>query len=153
MIYVPQTLCIRVLQWYHCRDCQKFEKRNSNYGLLPAKDYETSTPWHIVYTGLIVTYTILAKFRHPGNKILMKELQRLCMDFIDSETGWFEISEVSIIDQSSARISWIFNEVWLSRYPRPRKVIFDNFSESNRKLIPLLKYVSVKPICITIKNP
>ena len=55
----------------------------------------------------------------------MKELQLLCMTFINPETGWFEIAEFPIIDQSSARISQIFNEVWLSRYYRPHKVIFD----------------------------
>ena len=75
------------------------------------------------------------------------------MNFVDPATGWFKISEVPIIDQSPARISQIFNEVWLSRYPRPRKVIFDNSSEFKRNFIPLLKYFSVKPTCTTIKNP
>ena len=59
------------------------------------------------------------------------------MKFINPETGWFEIAEVPIIDQYLARISQIFNEVWLSRYPTPRKVIFDNVSEFKRDFIPL----------------
>ena len=65
---------------------------------------------------------------------------------------WFEIAEVPILDQYSARIYQIFNEVWVSRYPRPHKVIFDNGSKFKRNLIPFLKYFSIKTTCITIKN-
>ena len=49
---------------------------------------------------------------------------------IDPATGWFEIAEVpsfdiedvkkgnrQLIDKTSARISQVFNQVWLSRYP------------------------------------
>ena len=71
---------------------------------------------------------------------------------MDPETVWFEISEFPIIDKSSARISQIFNEVWMPRYYRPRKLIFYSGSELNRNLIPLLKYFSDKPTCTTIKN-
>ena len=74
-------------------------------------DAETLTPWHTVCVYIIITYTILSKFRQPDNKIITKEIQLLCMSFISPATGWFEISEVPIIDQSSARISQIFNEV------------------------------------------
>ena len=108
------------------------------------------TPWNTVCVDLIVTYTIIAKVRHPDNKILMKELQLLCMNFIDPATGWFEIVEVHIIDQSSSIISQIFNEVWLSRYPRPRKVIFNNGSEFKKNFILLLKDFDVKPTCTAI---
>ena len=67
---------------------------------------------------------------------------------LNPATGWFEIVEVpsdlveevvkkivtteTIIDKSSARISRLFEQTWLSRYPRPRKVVFDNGSEFNR---------------------
>ena len=71
---------------------------------------------------------------------------------IDPTTGWIEILKAPIIDQS-ARMYQIFNEVWLSIYPRPRKVISDNASEFKRKFIPLLKYFSVKTTCTAIKNP
>ena len=74
------------------------------------------------------------------------------MTCIDLETGWFETVGGTIIDQSSARISKICNEVWISRYPMPRKLIFGNVSEFKRNLIPLFKYFSVKPTCTTIKK-
>jgi Integrase core domain. len=57
------------------------------------------------------------------------------------------------LDKSSARISQMFNQVWLSRYPRPNKVIFDNGSEFKKNFVPLLKDVSIKPTVTTIKNP
>ena len=66
------------------------------------------------------------------------------MTFIDPEMGWFEITEVPIIDQSADRISQIINEVYLSRYPRLRKVIFYNGSEFKMNFISLIKYYYYK---------
>ena len=57
------------------------------------------------------------------------------------------------IDKSSARISRLFDHIWLSRYPRPKEVIFDNGSEFKKDFIPLLKDWSIKPKITTIKNP
>ena len=51
------------------------------------------------------------------------------MMFIDPATEWFEIAEVPLDDQSSARISKLFEKVWLSRYPQPTKALYDNGSE------------------------
>ena len=48
------------------------------------------------------------------------------MTFIDTVTGWFEIVEVPPNDKSSARVSLLFNQTWLCRYPRPKQVRFDN---------------------------
>ena len=135
------------------RTVRFLKNRNAKYGLLLAKDADTLTPWNTVCVDLIGTKNILAKIRQTNNKILTKELQLLYMKFIYPETGWFKIAQVPIIDQYLAGISQIFNEVWLSIYPRTRKVIFDNGSELKRNFIPLLKYFSVKPKCTAIKNP
>ena len=86
---------------------------------------------------------------------------------IDPVTGWFEIVEVpsfiiddlknkttqEAIDKSSARVSRLFDQTWLSRYPRPKKVVFDNGSEFKKDFVPLLKDWSIRPQCTTIKNP
>ena len=82
----------------------------------------------------------------------MKEIQLLCMTFIDPEMGCFEIAWLLTIYQSSARISQILNEVCISRYHRPLKVIFNNCSKFKSNFIPLLKNKSVKPTCTAIKN-
>ena len=52
-----------------------------------------------------------------------------------------------------ARISRLFDQAWLSRYPRPKQVVFDNRSEFKKDFVPLLKDWSIKPKCTTIKNP
>jgi len=110
-------------------------------------------PWHTVCVDLIGTYSVKAKVRQTDGSIKECEIQLLCMTFIDPATGWFEIAEVSLVDQSSARISELFDEVWLSRYPRPRRVIYDNGSEFKKNFQPMLADFAVKTICTSIKNP
>ena len=88
------------------------------------------------------------------------------MTMVDPATGWFEIVEVpyyniedvinnedNYIDKSSARISQLFNQVWLSRYPRPNKVVFDNGSEFKMHFMRLLKDFGIKPRPTTVENP
>ena len=72
---------------------------------------------------------------------------------IDPTTGWFEIAEVPTNDVSSARISQIFNKTWLSRYPRPRKVVYDHGSEFKLNFKELILDYGIKPKSITAKNP
>ena len=43
----------------------------------------------------------------------------------------------------NARISQILNITWLSRYLRPRKVIFDNGNEFKKDFLPLLMDFSI----------
>ena len=66
-----------------CKDCHKFKNRNSKYGLMPTRYYETLKPWHKLCVDPIGTCTILAKSRLTDNKIIMKELQLLFITFID----------------------------------------------------------------------
>ena len=73
------------------------------------------------------------------------------MTFVDPATGWFEIAEIT--DKTNARFSLIFNNTsWLSRYPRPRKVIFDNGKKFKTDFLPLLKDFGIKPTPTTIKR-
>jgi hypothetical protein len=115
---------------------------------------------------LIGPYTVDVQQEQPGLEVKEVELKLTCMTFLDPSTGWFKITEVpyfniedvkmknkAAIDKSSAHISNLFNDVWLSRYPRPRKVIFDNGSEFKKNFIPLLKDFAIKRTCTTIKNP
>ena len=90
----------------------------------------------------------------------------MAMTMVDPATGWFEIAElpyievkqikennIDYIDKTSARISQLFDKVWLSRYPRPTKVVFDNGSEFKKDFQILLKDWGIKPKCTTVKNP
>ena len=47
----------------------------------------------------------------------------------------------------------MFNRTWLSRYPRPKKVVFDNIYEFKRDFTLLLKEFNVKPVLTSVKNP
>ena len=116
---------------------------------------------------LIGPYSLTAKQFQPQDKAKEVELQLTCMTMLDPVTGWFEIVEVpnyviedikhkttrETVDKTSARISRLFDQTWLSRYPRPRRVIFDNGSEFKKDFVPLLKDWSIKPKTTTIKNP
>ena len=61
------------------------------------------------------------------------------MTIIEPATGWLEIVEIPMFDldevtlvnyeyiyKSSDRVSQLFNNTWIFRYMRPRKVVFDN---------------------------
>ena len=58
-----------------------------------------------------------------------REITLQAMTFIDPTSSWFEIAEVPDTDKTSARISRLFDQVGLSRYPHPQKVLYDNGSE------------------------
>ena len=57
------------------------------------------------------------------------------------------------IDKGSSKISQLFNNTLLCRYPCPRKVVFDNRSEFKRDFTPLLKDFDIKPVLTSVKNP
>lgn len=151
-----------------CPECQKLKKRKTKYGHVPPKNVGTLTPWETVHVDLVGPYSLTAKQFQPDSSIKPIELQLTCMTMLDPVTGWFEIIEIpnyividvknkmdhqQLVDKSSARISRLFDQTWLSRYPRPNKVIFDNGSEFKKDFVPLLRDWSIKPTCTTIKNP
>ena len=84
----------------------------------------------------------------------------------DPASGRFEIVEIpyykiedvkknenEYIDKSSARISQLFDQTWLSRYPRPKQIIFDNGSEFKMNFVVSLKDFDINPTPTTVENP
>ena len=71
---------------------------------------------------------------------------------IDPATGWLEITEIKD-NNNSADASRIFNNTWLSRYPRPKSIIYDNGVEFKRNFESLLKTYGINPRRVTAKNP
>ena len=148
-----------------CKVCQQHKKKRK-YGLLPAKKIEELVPWETVHIDLIGPYSVTAKQIQPGGSIKEVELTLTAMTMVDPATGWFEITEVpyysiedvkrdenQYIDKSSARISQLFEQAWLGRYPRPKQVIFDNGSEFKMHFVTLLKDFDIKPKPTTVENP
>ena len=114
-----------------CPTCQRFKKKKKKkFGKLLPKNVEL-IPWDTLCIDLVDPYTVTDQ---KGNDRILN-----AMTFVDPATGWFEIAEI-LTDKTSARISQIFNNTWLSRYPRPRKVIFDNGNEFKKDFLPLLCY-------------
>ena len=148
-----------------CKVCQQHKKKRK-YGLLPAKKIKELVPWETVHIDLIGPYSVTAKQIQPGGSIKEVELTLTAMTMVDPATGWFEITEVpyysiedvkrdenQYIDKSSARISQLFEQAWLGRYPRPKQVIFDNGSEFKMHFVTLLKDFDIKPKPTTVENP
>ena len=150
-----------------CEVCQAHKPRKVRYGHLPPKNVGQLIPWKTVHVDLVGPYSINAQQFQPDGSVETKDFQLTCMTMVDPVTGWFEIVEVptyivkdvkkgisqQAIDKSSARISRLFDQTWLSRYPRPTKVVFDNGSEFKKNFVPLLNDWSIKPKPTTIKNP
>ena len=86
---------------------------------------------------LIGPYGNSIRQQQPGGAVVKNNISLPCIMMIDSATVWFEIVEIptydlnevtvsndEYIDKSSDRARQLFNTIWLSRYPRPHKVIF-----------------------------
>ena len=108
-------------------------------GCLP----EEITPWDVVQIDTIGPYSV------TSNK--GKILSLSCKTMIDPATGWFEIKEMKDTN-NSADASCIFNNEWLSRYPRPKRVVMDNGSEFKRDFKPLLQTYGIKAKHISVKT-
>jgi hypothetical protein len=144
-----------------CNRCQLGKKRRRQYGKLPSKIAEV-VPWKSVCVDCIGPYTLKDK---TGTVIL----DFMCLTMIDPATGWFEVIELPctevqyvrkgkeivevIIDKSSACISKLFNKQWLSRYPRPMYIVYDNGSEFKLHFKDLCDSYNIKRRPTTVKNP
>ncbi|GFH49966.1 hypothetical protein CTEN210_06442 [Chaetoceros tenuissimus] len=148
-----------------CDVCQQYKKKR-RYGIIPAKTIKELVPWRTVHVDLIGPYSVTAKQIQPGGEIKEVELKLTCMTMLDPATGWFEIAQVpyysieevkedkdDFIDKTSARISLIFEQTWLSRYPRPEEVVCDNGSEFKLHFMTLLKDFDIKPRPTKAENP
>ena len=93
---------------------------------------------HVEPIGLDIKYIRQQK---SGRDITIYNVSLTRMSMIDPTTGWFEIVEIptydfnevigsngEYVDKSFACVSQLFNNTCISRYPRPREVVFDNRS-------------------------
>ena len=103
--------------------------------------------------------------QQQGGNTINNNISIACMNMIEPATGWFEIIKMPTydpnditegnyyyMDKSSARFRQLFESTWISRYPRPHKVVFDKGSDFKQKCTPLLNYFDIKPVLTTIKN-
>ena len=142
-----------------CKIFRQFKNRKTIFGHLPPKNISEVKPWDMVHVDLICPYSSSIIQHHLGGAIVNNNVSLNSMTMINPATGWIETVEIPIydidaikgcnceyIDKSSARVSQLFNNTWLSRYPRPRKVVFDNRSEFKQYFTPLLNYFNIKHV-------
>ena len=102
-----------------CHECQINKKVRNKYGKLLPKEAEHSEPWKRVNIDLIGPLTV----KTPSGSYKLNALT-----MIDPATGWFEVKEVAA--REAHVVAKAFDEAWLSRYPRPKYIGFDNGSEN-----------------------
>ena len=181
-IYIPSVLREATVEWYHnnlchpgstvlhgtmaqtmawpgmsmdiikhtrtCTRCQIAKKAKLKYGHVPPKLAEI-TPWEVLCVDLVGPYTVTLSKGKTKKDDVTRSL--LAMTFIDPATGWFEIQEIP--DKLSKTTARTLDTVWLSRYPRPSKVIFDNGTEFIKDFRTIFASYGVTPQSTTIKNP
>ena len=103
----------------NCDTCQRTKRSNKKYSKLPAKLAE-EIPWNKIFVDLIGPYTI----KINGKK---KNLHPKSITMIDPVTGWFEIAQYD--DKIDIFIANLVETKWLSRYPIPIEITYDQGSE------------------------
>jgi len=177
-IVVPKTLQKQILEWYHtflihpginrteetinqhfwwktmrdditkhvscCPICQKNKRKHKKFGEVPPKKAEAN-PWERLCVDLIGPYTIRRK-----NKT---QLTCKCVTMIDPATGWFEIHQYD--DKRAISIANIVEQQWLTRYPWPSMITFDQgpefIGEDFKQMVRDDYGLKAKPI--TTRNP
>ena len=141
-----------------CPNCQKGKKSHKKYGKLPEKVVIT-VPWQVLCTDCIGPYSV--------KDVHGQIYQFMCVTMIDPATSWFEMREIPVLtvtnpktneekivfEKTSSRISQIINSSWLSRYPRPKNVVYDNGSEFKLYFKALCDSYGLVRKPTTIKNP
>ena len=176
-IVIPVTLQKRVAEWYHltlchpginrteqtirqhfwwkelrqhvtkvceaCDICQRTKRTHTKYGHLPEKEAE-SCPWEKLCVDMIGPYTIKRKGKKP--------LKLWCVTMIDPATSWFEMAEVK--DKEAITVASIVEQVWLTRYPWPSIIIFDQGKEFMGEFAEMVSQdYGIKRQGITVRNP
>jgi transposase InsO family protein len=176
LIVIPKSLQQRIVAWYHhylahpgmtrleatlretmtwpnmrkdieshvrtCPQCQKYKKVRPKYGKLPEKQAEDAIPWKRVDLDMIGPYDV---------KATNGEFTLRALTMIDPATGWFEVKDVP--DYSAMSTQAAFDEVWLSRYPRPEIIGFDGGSEFKHVFEEMRKNYGMKKRVTTAYNP
>ena len=175
-VAIPDTLLDPIITWYHhvlshigirrlyntisthlyhpalkdkiecfvliCKICQKAKLPGPGYSHLPPRD-ALSTPWLEVAIDLIGPWSIIVK---------LQELVFHALTCIDTVTNLAEV--IRIENKTAAYICTLFENHWLSHYPRPSRCVDDNGGEFiGVPFLHMLKVNGIKDVTTTIKNP
>ena len=128
-----------------CETCQKDKSGSKQYGLLAPREAPL-LPWQEVHTDCIGPWKFKLRTRQQ------KELEFNALTSIDPVTNLLEIN--SLIRKTSDEVSRVFENNWLSRYPRPLRCIHDQGPEfMGMEFQALLKEAGVQSVPTTARNP
>lgn len=177
-VYIPDAMLARVVNWYHqvlnhpgmnrlhatinthfynpqlrkrcehvagtCDSCQKYKLPGRGYGEAPPRQAQVA-PWYEVAVDLIGPWKISA----PG---LEEELVFHALTTIDTVTNLPEI--IRINNKTSRHVAQQFENSWLSRYPRPIHIIYDQGTEfKGYEFQRLIRQYGIRRHPTTVKNP
>jgi len=111
-----------------CPTCQKTKRTYKQYGHLPEKQAEYH-PWEKLCVDLIGPYTIKRKGK--------KDLTLWFVTMIDPATSWFEVVEIK--NKLAINIANIVEQTWLTRYPWPTEMTYDQGTEFMAEFANMIK--------------
>ncbi len=130
------------IERFACDECQRAKPSGPGHGLLPDRDI-AGAPWEEVAVDLIGPWTTST----PHGSV-----DFFALTCIDTTTNLVELTQV--FEKSSDHITTRFEQTWLSRYPRPMRVIHDNGGEfTGFAFQHLLRVLNIKSVATTTKNP
>jgi hypothetical protein len=125
-----------------CDRCSRAKLPGAGYGLLPPRE-ATLVPWYEVAVDLIGPWSLLVH----GEEILFDALT--CIDPVSNL-----VELVRIENKTAAHVGMLFENTWLSRYPKPSRCVHDNGGEFiGADFIRILVVNGIKDVPTTVKNP
>ena len=130
------------IKQFKCKHCQRHKLPGKGYGLLPERELRIA-PWEEVAVDLVVPWYI---------KVYGREVKFNALTCIDTASNLVELIQVD--NKTSDHVRNKFSQCWLSRYPRPIRVVHDKGGEFiGSEFQWLLNMFSVKDVSSTSKNP
>jgi transposase InsO family protein len=148
-----------------CPECQCFKHQRKQYGKVPTQE-PVITPWEVVAVDLTGPWTVPSNNQsrnRGGNRGGNRgdnsnrtsdetAVTLMCLTIIDIATQWVEI--VRIPSKDAVVVAKKFDQVWLSRYPRPLRCIHDQGSEfTGFEFQELLDSYGIRSSPTTVQNP
>jgi hypothetical protein len=129
-----------------CEQCQLNKRHNQQFGQLAPRQAQAA-PWQEVHVDTIGPWMFT---KGKGRNQVQYEIRALTC--IDPVTNLLEICLLS--DKTSAAAATAFENVWLSRYPRPQRVVHDRGPEFiGFEFQNLLLAAGIRARPLTGKNP
>lgn len=143
VLYIPGIKDIIKSFVESCDHCQRFKNNGQGYGFLPLRD-DLPAPFHTIALDHVGPWTV--EVPDYG------KLQFSALTIIDIATTLCEI--VRADSPSGDATAMLFENTWLSRYPRPVKAIYDAGTAFHSPEFKLsLHRNGITPVPITVKNP